>query len=141
MAPAAARRRANFESKAAAALHFASRTPLGVLQADVLAAYVEDGFVDADSGMVTLACRPEHEAATFSGAAIFTEDIQGLRLDAMIASGVADLSPSAADFAAPTAAALARATHIKCAHLGHLGPLQDPDRIATMAADFLDDPA
>jgi len=137
MAEAAGKRRREFGSKAEALQRYASRPPLGMMRADALAAYVNDGFHETDSGTVTLACTPESEAATFNNARTSVDDIRGLTLRATIACGGALENPNPADFAAPTAAALPHGELRTYEGLGHFGPLQDPDRIAADVVKFL----
>lgn len=62
----ARRRRADFLSRAEAITALTGRGFFKSFPPDVLADYVADGFVDVDSGGVTLACTPRFEAATFA---------------------------------------------------------------------------
>jgi pimeloyl-ACP methyl ester carboxylesterase len=137
MALAAGKRRREFASKAVALQRYASRPPLGMMRADALAAYVNDGFHDTDDGTVTLACTPESEAATFNNAGPSVDDIRGLTVRATIACGGAFEDPNPADFAGPTADALPHGVLRTYDGLGHFGPLQDPDRIAADVVEFL----
>jgi len=137
MAEAAGKRRREFDSRAQALHRYASRPPLGVMRADALAAYVEFGFHDTETGTVTLACAPETEAATFNNAGTNVDDIAGLQLRATIASGYSAPGPNPAEFAKPTADALPQGTLAKYDGLGHFGPMQDPDRIAADASTCL----
>jgi pimeloyl-ACP methyl ester carboxylesterase len=67
IARAAARRRAQFESKEAAIAGLTGRGIFKKFSGAVLADYVEDGFVEDASGSgVRLACTPAYEAATFA---------------------------------------------------------------------------
>ena len=136
MAAAAVKRRADFASKAEALARFARRPPLSTLRADALLGYVDGGFVDKDGG-VTLACAPSSEAATFDHAGIRVDEIAGLAPRAVIAAGLALTDPSPAEFARPAAEALPNCTYVEYDNLGHLGPLQDPTRIARNAISFL----
>lgn len=61
----ARKRRAHFESKAAAQAALTGRGFFKTWPAEMLADYVEDGFVE-DEGGVKLTCSPAYEAATFS---------------------------------------------------------------------------
>ncbi|MEA3020153.1 MAG: hypothetical protein QOI47_1677 [Actinomycetota bacterium] len=131
MSTAARRRRAEFPSKAAALWRYASRTPLGTLRADSLAAYVEHGFADQPDGSARLKCDPEHEAATFEAAGTITFDtVRGLTTPTVVAVGAAEGELGPAAFAADIVAALADATLERHPTLGHFGPLQDPPGIA-----------
>lgn len=138
MAENAARRRPNFPSRAEALERYASRPPLNLLRADALAAYVRWGFVDDDDGTVRLACRPVHEALTFSGARIPATRISAVDIPVIVAKGyTAEGETSAADFATGTADALTNGQLVEYADLGHFGPLEAPARIGADAAAWL----
>ena len=137
MAEAARRRRDEFPTKAAALWRYATATPLRVLNAGALAAYVEHGFAETPEGTARLKLSPAHEAAVFeaSGAATL-ETVQGLDLPVTVAVGGAsgEGNPGPALWAPAVAAALPNGALRTFEHLGHFGPLQDP---AAVAADIL----
>jgi pimeloyl-ACP methyl ester carboxylesterase len=131
LADTSRRRRPTFPSREAALLRYATGPALGTLRADSLAAYVQHGFVDAPDGTVTLACTPQDEAGTFEATGKPTPvDLQGLPGRFTVAVGLrgADLGP--ARYAPAVVEALATATLVEHRHLGHFGPLEDPDTIA-----------
>lgn len=131
MSGPARNRRAAFPSKRAAYERYASRPPLDVLRPDALAAYVEHGFVDDPSGGVKLACLPEHEARMFEADDHVTlDDLVDLDLQLTIGVGLpeGDGGPAAL---APGLAATVSGSRLVSYDLGHFGPLEDPDRIAT----------
>ena len=133
---AARNRREVFNSRAEALERYASRSPLGVMRADALAAYVEGGFVDLDDGRVRLACSPETEARTFeAGGALSTEDAPGISVPATVAAGTV-LSGGANPglFAAAVAEALPYGRLVTFDDLGHFGPLQAPGVVAASAS-------
>ncbi len=133
MSDAARRRREVFGSRAEALWRYAKRPPLGLLRADVLAAYVEHGFEDLPDGTVRLKCRPESEARTFECETKMTLDRVGdLRVPTII--GIGGEEPTSTLFGTPLAEAMAHARLIRYEHLGHFGPLQDP---STVGADIL----
>ncbi len=67
IARAAARRRAQFDSKEAAVAGLTGRGIFKSFAPSVLADYVEDGFLEDETlGGVRLACTPAYEAATFA---------------------------------------------------------------------------
>lgn len=136
MAEGARKRRREFPSKAEALQRYASRPPLGAMRADALAAYVEYGFHDSDGG-VTLACEPEHEAATFNNAGVSVDFIRGMPIPVMVGAGSAEQEPSPAQFAIATAEVLPNAELVKYDRIGHFGPMEDPVRIADDAVNFL----
>lgn len=131
MSVAARKRRDTFPSRAVALLRYASRTPLGVLRADALAAYVEHGFADRPDGTAVLKCAPEDEADTFAAQPKMTvEQLHDITVPTTVAVGgpsdkgdLAWLGPVIVD-------ALPQGQLVECAHLGHFGPLQDPDLVA-----------
>lgn len=137
MAEGAKHRRAEFGSKAEAMMRYASRPPFSLVRADALAAYVNWGFHETDSGTVTLACQPAHEAATFNGANVYAADIEGLAPRTVVAHGSSDFDPSPAAFAQPAADALPNSVLVEYANLTHLGPFENPTRIAADAVNFL----
>ena len=131
MAASARRRRRSFPSKAEALSRYAGRPPLGTLRADALAAYVEHGFAERPDGSVELKCAPEDEAATFASEAKMGVDrLTGLALPAIVAVGGRVSEPNPAAFGPPIVAVMPRARLVEYPHLGHFGPLQDPDTIA-----------
>ena len=130
MAAAARRRRAVFGSRAEARANYASKPPLDELDAEVLDAYVEHGFVETDDG-VRLACDPEVEARTFE---------MGGRHDAFkrmheVACPVTLLCGEHSNAIGPEALALQAEkladveTDVWTGH-GHFAPLVDPERAA-----------
>jgi pimeloyl-ACP methyl ester carboxylesterase len=135
LAAGAARRRADFPSRAAAIENYASKSPFSRLRADALEAYVEHGFADTDDG-ITLKCRPEVEAATYrAGSALRTwERLGEISCPVTIAAG-GDGGPPAIN--APLLAARIPGARLAVHdELGHLGPLEDPDRVAAEARAF-----
>lgn len=132
MAEAAIRRRATFASYDAAYENYASKPPLDQLAPAALRAYVEGGFAPSPDGDgVTLRCRPEWEAATFSMArdSGAWDLLPDLDLPVTVAVG-ADAPFTPATFAPAVAEALPRGRLAEHRDLGHFGPLQDPARMA-----------
>lgn len=127
MAIAARRRRRTFPSKAAALARYAGHTPLGVLRADALAAYVEHGFADQPDGTATLKCTPEDEAATFEAEGKLTiDEVRDVAVPATVAAGQPSDRPDPASFGPLIVSAMPSARLLEYSHLGHFGPLQDP---------------
>lgn len=138
LAQSARRRRPSFPSRAEAHQRYASRPPLGLFRADVLAAYVEHGFREDADGTITLKCPPDLEAATFDAPDKTTlEDIHPVSVPIMVARGERDRGPGPAQLAEPISRALPRGELVSYRHLTHFGPLQDPDTVARDTADFL----
>lgn len=131
LAEAARRRRSPFPSKAAALERYATKTPLGELRADALGAYVEHGFVELADGSVKLKCEPEHEARTFEAEGKLTVDrLTSLHLPTTVAVGGRTEENGSGIFAPGVTAAMPGAVLVEYPHLGHFGPLQDPETIA-----------
>lgn len=138
MAEAARRRRAEFPSKADALLRYASKTPLRVLNAGALAAYVEHGFEELADGTARLKLAPAHEAAVFeaSGAADLST-LAGIDIPVAVAAGEAEGEMGPAMWAPSVAAALVNGRLLTFEHLGHFGPLEHPHTIASSVRAFL----
>jgi len=131
IAAGALKRRRRFESRQAAIDNFASKPPFDAFAADALGAYVAHGFVDDAEGGVTLACRPEDEAATYGGA--LTPDVwDGLPAVAVpvhVACGGAS-SHLPSDVLGRAVARLPRGELEIMDGLGHFAPFEDPHRVA-----------
>jgi pimeloyl-ACP methyl ester carboxylesterase len=98
---------------------------------------VDHGFVDGLDGRVHLACRPEHEARVFEMSRSHdTWNSLGLiSCPVVIAAGGDGDRP--AEFAPGIAGRIPGARLEVFSNLGHLGPLQDPERIAAAIAAFV----
>jgi pimeloyl-ACP methyl ester carboxylesterase len=131
------RRRATFASFAVAEANYASKPPLDVLAADALHAYVEHGFVEHADGSVTLKCDPEHEARTFEGSQSHRTwyQLDQLTCPVLVMGGSID-DPGPAQVAEGVAERIRGSTFRRFEHLGHFGPLQDPDAIAAAIDEF-----
>ena len=135
LARGARNRREIFDSRSAALARYAARSPLSVLRADALAAYVQDGFVDLPDGRVQLACRAETEALTFeSSGELPIERVGSIDVDTAVAAGAVPSVPNPAEFAPITASRLPRGRYLEYESLGHFGPLEAP---AVVAADMI----
>jgi pimeloyl-ACP methyl ester carboxylesterase len=66
IARAARRRRERFATREAALAALTGRGMFKSFSPEALADYVGDGFVEAENGMVRLACTPDYEAATYA---------------------------------------------------------------------------
>ena len=131
------RRRATFPSFATAEANYASKPPLDILTAEALHAYVAYGFSENADGSVTLKCDPEHEARTFEGSQSHRTwyHLDQLTCPVLIMAGSLD-DPGPGQVADGVAARLPGSTFRRFDHLGHFGPLQDPDAIASAIDDF-----
>ncbi|HEV2766609.1 MAG TPA: alpha/beta hydrolase [Acidimicrobiales bacterium] len=135
----ALRRRAEFDSVDAAHQHLAPKSILRDLHPGALSAYVEHGFRPAPGGGVTLKCRPEDEAQMYR---------QGRAHDAFsrlaevacrvtVARGGSDSAHHSPELADRQVALLPAGRLEVFDGLGHLGPLEDPARVAESMARAL----
>ena len=131
MSEAARNRREVFASKAEALMRYAVRSPLDVLRADSLAAYVHGGFDELPDGTVRLACRAEHEARTFECAERGTIDRLGhISAPITVGTGVNGQGHTPGDFAEMIVKKLRNSRLVRYPLLDHFGPFESPDRIA-----------
>lgn len=138
MGAAARRRREIFPSRAEALDRYASRPPLNTLRADVLHAYVRYGFVDLPDGTVRLACRAESEARTFDAPGkLSVDDISDASGRFVIARGLRGSGPGPGTAAPAIAEALPDASLVDYELVGHFGPFEMPDMVASDVAALL----
>jgi pimeloyl-ACP methyl ester carboxylesterase len=131
MAELARARRSTFPSRDDALARYASRPPLNTMRADVLKAYVDDGFVDLADGSVRLACDPEDEARTFeSESKVHTASVEDVTSAVTVSVGHDEEGPNPARLGPGLVAALPHAELVTRHELGHLGPFQDPVLVA-----------
>lgn len=127
----ARRRRTRFMSRAEALANFAAKAPFDAFRPDALAAYVDNGFRPDGDGL-TLACRREDEAAVY--AAAFAHDayrhLGEVRCPVTVACG-ADTDAFPAEALAPVVDRLPDADLVVLPGIGHFGPQQDPDAVAS----------
>ena len=129
--PIASRRREVFATRAEAMERFASRPPFALVRADALASYVANGFEDLPDGTVRLRCRAADEAATYDGEFTSTTDrIAAGSTPAVIGKG---LEMTFEDIGIPAHEALPNSRLITYDKLGHFGPFEAPDVIASDA--------
>lgn len=130
-------RRTSFASREEARRHYASKPALAAVCPEALQAYVDHGFEDTDDGGVRLKCAPEHEAAVYETA---TAHDAYARLPE-VACPVAVACGSESEGCTPARARC----HVErlplgrdeiLAGLGHLGPLERPDQVASSMARF-----
>ena len=137
MSAAARRRRAEFPSKADALWRYATKTPLRVLNAASLAAYVEHGFEDLPDGTARLKLPPAHEAAVFEATGKATlETLSSVETPVAVAIGVIEEMRPAA-WGPAIADALVNGRLLSFPTLGHFGPLEDPAAVGASVLDWL----
>ena len=125
-------RREVFNSRAEALQRYSSRSPLAVMRADALAAYVEGGFVDLPDGRVRLACSAETEARTFEASGgLPTEETSAIDVPATVAAGTVVAGVSNPGIFGPAIAeALPQGRFLSFESLSHFGPLEAPGVVA-----------
>ena len=141
LAAGARNRREVFNSRAEALARYSNRSPLAVMRADALAAYVEGGFVDLPEGRVRLACSAETEARTFEASGgLPTEEASSISVPATVAAGTVVAAVSNPGVFGPAIAeALPQGRFRSFETLGHFGPLEAPGVVASAAiSDLLD---
>lgn len=131
LAAGARRRREVFASKGEALANYASKPPLNALDARSLRAYVDHGFEDVEGG-VRLKCRGDTEARIYSMGMAHDayRDLSSLACPVTLACGseTTAIGPATIDaLAQPIAAATTEVFD----GLGHFGPLEDPERVAS----------
>ena len=142
LAAGARNRREVFNSRAEALARYSNRSPLAVMRADALAAYVEGGFVDLPDGRVRLACSAETEARTFEASGgLPTEEASSISVPATVAAGTVTAAVSNPGVFGPAIAeALPQGRFRSFENLGHFGPLEAPGVVATeVIRDLLGD--
>ena len=137
LAGRARRRRTSFASREHARRHYESKPPLDSVAPEALRAYVEHGFEDAPDGGVQLKCRPEHEAVVYETA---TDHDAYARLTE-VACPVAVACGSESEGCTPDrarchVARLPMGRSEILDGLGHLGPLERPDQVASSVVRF-----
>ncbi|WP_420440007.1 alpha/beta fold hydrolase [Candidatus Poriferisodalis sp.] len=125
------KRREEFASRGEAFERFASRPPFGGVRADALASYLANGFEDLPDGSVRLRCRAADEAATYDGEWVSTTArLEGSSTPVVIGKG---LEMTFEDIGVPAHEALPKSKLITYDGLGHFGPFEAPDVIASDA--------
>lgn len=140
----ARRRRPDFASFEDAEQNYARKPPLDALRADALRAYVRHGLRATDGrggGGVTLKCRPADEARVFESARDQTwwDVLPAVRCPVLVMHGTT-ATPTGiegvARHGAPLAEHLPAGERLGFEDLGHLGPLEQPERVAEAVATF-----
>ena len=137
LAARARRRRTTFASRDEACRHYSSKPPLDAMAPEVLRAYVDHGFADTPDGRVRIKCRPEDEAAVYETA---TAHDAYARL-AEVTCPVAIACGSETEGCTPELARghverMPRGRSEVLDRIGHLGPLERPDQVASSIVHF-----
>ena len=141
----AMRRRETFASREEALANFAAKAPFDCLDPQVLAAYVECGFVtgpEGDGGPVSLACERENEALVYANG--FSHDAYArlgeVACPVTLACG-SETDAFGVDFLQAFAARLPKSRVLVMEGLGHFGPLENPRTLADSLLGSLADTA
>ena len=133
LAGGARKRRSQFPSFDDALENFASKPPMSTFHPLARESYVRHGFSLTDDGDIELKCLPEHEARTYEtgGTSGAWEELPSITTPVWVVSGApAPFQPSS--FALNVAEQIPHATYIQYDELGHFGPLERPDILATL---------
>jgi pimeloyl-ACP methyl ester carboxylesterase len=138
LSASAARRRATFDSLAAARENFASKPPMNVFDPAALTAYIDGGFEELDDGTARLRCRPEDESRFYElggrhGASAHLAEVTP---PVWVARGRDE--PGPALFAPPVAEGVRDGRLIEMPTVGHFGPMQDPAAIAASIRELIE---
>ncbi len=133
----ARRRRSTFPSRDDAYRHLASKPPLDVVDPEALRAYVDHGFEDDGAGGVRLKCRPETEAVVYEMAT--AHDAYARLAD--VACPVLVACGSETEGCTPARAGshvdrMRRGRSEVVDGVGHLGPLERPEQVASVIVRF-----
>lgn len=143
LATGALRRRPDFANRQEAFDNYAAKPPLSSFTPAALRAYVDHGFIDRPDGTVTLACRPESEAATFMASAHHHawDRLPQVGCSVTIAYGEHPSAFPAAHHEA-LAARIPGGRALMLAGLDHFGPMTHPGIVArSLVAALGDDSA
>jgi pimeloyl-ACP methyl ester carboxylesterase len=133
LAGGARKRRSTFTSFEAALENFTAKPPMASFHPQARGAYVHHGFRPTAQGEVELKCLPEHEARTYEtgGTSGAWDELPSITTPVWVVSGApAPFQPSS--FALNVAEQIPHATYIQYDELGHFGPLERPDILATL---------
>ena len=141
MSTAARKRRAVWDSRAEAIASYGARPPLGSLEPDALAAYVDYGMRDRADGSVELKCRPEDEANMYMMGVrngVFGQ-LGDVSPPVLVACG-GDSRSISPELGARIVSELPSAMLEVWDGRGHFGPIEDPDRAAESILRFASSP-
>jgi len=128
-------RRQRFASHEAAVANFAAKLPYSLLDPAALEAYVRPGFASGDNGEVVIKCRPDVEAQlSLMGPPHHPPaGLRDVHCPATLMRGPV-LLPGPAYWAQAIVNELPDVDFTEIEGLGHLGPLEDPEQVATLVA-------
>ena len=132
------KRRRRFDSLEAAIANYASKMPYSLLDPGALEAYVRYGFADRPDGKVEIKCRPAVEAQLYLMGPHHRawDTLNQVRCPVVLMRG-AVLIPGPAYWADAIERELPNVDFMELEGLGHLGPMEDPERLAELTAATL----
>ena len=132
------KRRSRFDSLEAAIANYASKMPYSLLDPAALEAYVRYGFADGPDGKVEIKCRPAVEAQLYLMGPHHRawDTLNQVRCPVALMRG-AVLIPGPAYWAEAIESKLPNVDFMELEGLGHLGPMEDPERLAELTAATL----
>ena len=128
------KRRANYDSPAAALKHLGSKPPMNSFSDESLEAYVKYGFQN-DGSNITLRCLPEVESLTYANANTGIIDIAkkiNISVEIMVGENDDDRVPAILQ----SVLGLSKYQIIQDDSLNHFGPQQDPKKISEAIIKF-----
>jgi pimeloyl-ACP methyl ester carboxylesterase len=133
----ARKRRSEFASVQEAYDNFASKPPLNAFTPEALRAYVDHGFTASADGGVTLKCRPEHEARTYEHGGLHRtfDRLDQIQCPVLLMAGNPE-EERPSHWAERLSERIPQGRFVRMEGLGHFGPMEDPDRVANVVADF-----
>ena len=131
-------RRRRFASREAAVANYAEKLPYSLLAPEALDAYVRHGFAPTADGAVEIKCRPEVEAQLYLMGPRHRawDGLRRVECPVTLMRG-AVLIPGPAYWAEAIVGELPNVRFLEVEGLGHLGPLEDPERMAALVAEAL----
>ncbi len=131
-------RRSRFDSFEAAIANFASKMPYSLFDPAALEAYVRHGFADRPDGTVEIKCRPAVEAQLYLMGPhhLAWDTLTEVHCPVALMRG-AVLTPGPAYWAEAIVNELPNVNFLEVEDLGHLGPLENPRRLAELTARAL----
>lgn len=134
----ARKRRRSFESKQEAWRNYSTKPPFSRFDPDVLAGYVEFGFVDEPDGNVALACDPHDEASVYEGARTSGawSALPSVRPPVTVFGGDQGEDPVSGMVEA-VARRLPRGAALRVPGVDHFGPFEEPGKVGDLVGEAL----
>lgn len=136
LAAQARRRRTTFSSRDEACRHYASKPPMNAMDPEALRAYVDHGFEETGDG-ARLKCQPEAEAAVYTMATAHDAyaRLGDVACPVVVTCG-SETEGCTPDKARGHAQRLPRGRSQVLDQVGHFGPLERPEEVASSMMRF-----